>query len=82
MSTTHTIKQAGNSQCDRILATLIACRGMWVAMPSLVAASGAYAVHSRISDLRKRGHNIDQISDHTGGGCRSFYRLNKLQGEG
>lgn len=56
--TTHPNRATGESQCDAILARLRLARGAWVPMPILAAESGAYAVHSRISDLRRRGHRI------------------------
>lgn len=62
------------SQCRAILAELERNVGQWVPMPRLVAASGAYAVHSRISELRAAGHVIEtrvQIGRPT----HSFYRL-------
>lgn len=65
----------GGSQCARILAALEAVRGVWVTMPDLAAASGAYAVHSRVAELRKRGHVITQRSERHGRTVRSFYRL-------
>ncbi len=64
-----------SSQCDLILAELERNAGNWVAMPVLVELSGSYVVHSRISDLRKRGYSIEQRSERVGGACRSEYRL-------
>jgi hypothetical protein len=62
------------SQAAAILARLMETPGIWVPMPELAALSGAYAVHSRISDLRKRGYHIE-----TKVVCRrpkhSFYRI-------
>ncbi len=64
------------SQCDAILDVLIARRGEWVSMPELSHASGAFAVHSRISDLRQRGYTIDQKSVRTPDRVvYSYYRL-------
>jgi hypothetical protein len=63
------------SQRDRILARLNETPGVWVPMPELVECSGAYAVHSRISDLRKDGHTIDQHSRIKDGIVHSSYRL-------
>lgn len=65
---------AHGSQAAAILARLLETPGAWVPMPELAAISGAYAVHSRISDLRKRGYHIEckvlcQSTKH------SFYRL-------
>lgn len=43
-------------------------------MPELAAASGAYAVHSRVSDLRADGHQIEVRVEGTRP-RRSYYRL-------
>ncbi len=65
----------GDTQCGAILARLEAAGGDWVAMPELAQASGAFAVHSRVSDLRGRGHVIEQRNERDGRKVRSFYRL-------
>jgi hypothetical protein len=67
----------GASQCEKIAATLRARCGEWVPMPDLWRASGAFAVHSRISDLRKRqGMRIEHRNEHQpDGATHSFYRL-------
>lgn len=62
------------TQCDRILAELRRAQGDWVAMPHLAAVSGAYAVHSRISDLRKLGLDIEVKIEGTRP-KQSYYRL-------
>jgi len=66
----------GASQCERIRAALEARAGEWVPMTDLWRASGAFAVHSRIADLRKRGlvvaHKNERQPD---GEVHSFYRL-------
>jgi hypothetical protein len=49
----------GPTQSELILAELIQHHGRWVEMPHLAAVSGAYAVHSRIADLRADGHQIE-----------------------
>lgn len=50
--------------------------GGWVPMPILSAVSGAYAVHSRVAELRSRGHTITNRIEHTKDGVRkSWYRL-------
>ena len=46
------------TQEDRILDCLQAHAGQWVSMPHLWSVSGAFAVHSRVAALRKRGANI------------------------
>ena len=70
----------GYSQCDLILYELqrhkLLGGGGWVSMPMLAMASRAYAVHSRISDLRRRGHRIEQRSTRLPDGTiASEYRL-------
>jgi hypothetical protein len=50
--------------------------GQWVSLPTLVGYTGAYAVHSRVSDARKRGCTIEQRTEVAKDGVRhSFYRL-------
>lgn len=63
------------TQCALILTALQARSGEWVPMPDLVAVSGSYVVHSRISDLRQAGHQIEHKNDWVDGKCHSFYRL-------
>jgi hypothetical protein len=65
------------TQSTLILEQLQKKAGQWVPMPELVGISRAYAVHSRISDLRKRGHVIEHKNEHVDGLCHSFYRLIK-----
>lgn len=62
------------TQNEKILEVLQRHRGRWVAMPELAEAAGAYAVHSRISDLRKDGNVIETRIDGQRP-KRSFYRL-------
>lgn len=69
----------GDTQCARILELLEFAAGDWVPMPELAKASGAFAVHSRVSDLRSWGHVIEQRSERDGRKVRSFYRL--VEGE-
>jgi hypothetical protein len=79
--TTHPSPQTGLSQADAILAELRGANGDWVSMPRLCAVSGSYNVHSRIADLRARGHIISQKNEHTTDPktgrriCASSYRL-------
>ena len=73
--TAHPVTAAGTSQVELILARLQETPGKWVAMHLLGHASGAYAVHSRISDLRRQGHVIEHTSERHGHACHSFYRL-------
>lgn len=76
----HAESGSGTSQCAAILAYLEAAGGAWVAMPDLAHASGAFAVHSRVAELRSWGHFIEQRSKRDGRKVRSFYRL--VEGEG
>lgn len=71
----HTAIGAGTTQCEAILARLEAAVGDWVPMPELAHASGAFAVHSRVAELRSLGHVIEQRSERDGRRVRSFYRL-------
>lgn len=75
--TEHAATGAGLSQCDAILAMLKHKVGQWVPMPDLASVAGAYAVHSRIAELRKRGHRIDSRQERMPGTRRvwSYYRL-------
>ena len=75
MTTTHPSAEAGTSQCAIILARLQSSPGEWVPMPTLARMAGGYAVHSRISDLRTRGHVIDHCNRRFGRKTHSFYRL-------
>ena len=76
----HQAATSGDTQNERVLNCLIEHAGSWVAMPVLWRASGAFAVHSRISDLRRLGHTIDHRCEVRFEGARrinhSFYRLN------
>ena len=63
------------TQNQIVLNMLKRFRRKWVAMPTLAILAGAYAIHSRIADLRRAGWNIDNRVE----GIRprkSFYRLN------
>jgi hypothetical protein len=51
------------SQSTMILRALQKSRGKRVSTVSLAGVSGSHAVHSRINDLRKYGHNIECIPD-------------------
>jgi hypothetical protein len=75
MTTTHTNATAGGTQCELILAALES--GEWVPMPTLALVSGSYNVHSRISDLRKAGFQIEHRNQHEGRTIKSEYRMRK-----
>jgi hypothetical protein len=74
--TTHPDPTAGTSQCDLILAALLMQPGQWLPMTYLGRVAGCWAVHSRISDLRRRGHVIDQRNERAGRKILSSYRIN------
>jgi len=70
------IARGGVSQADRVLECLQRHLDSWVGMPDLCRYSGSYNVHSRISDLRKRGCNIAQKTERQKDGSNhSFYKL-------
>jgi len=72
----HPSPKVKETQCSVILARLKRARGRWVPMPELARVSGAYAVHSRISDLRERGHAIPRPRiERRGRMLLSAYRL-------
>lgn len=64
------------TQSQVILSVLRASAGFWVPMPILAAKSGAYAVHSRVSELRRKGHRIqNRVERHKDGTRVSAYRM-------
>lgn len=69
------------TQNEIILRKLTERAGQWVPMPDLVEASGAYAVHSRVADLRAAGHQIENTVDRSSRPHRSYYRLLVAQPE-
>lgn len=76
MTTTHPSTERGQSQCDLILACLLARAGEWVPMLHLHNVSGSMNIHSRIADLRKRGHHIlQQNTRQPNGATHSSYML-------
>ena len=75
MITTHSSAPAGTSQCACILAELEANPGAWVSLVRLHAVSGSMAVHSRINDLRQRGHRIEHKNERVKKMTHSSYRL-------
>jgi biotin operon repressor len=77
----HPSLTAGTSQCSAILELLTASNGRWVPMIDLHRVSGSMAVHSRISDLRERGHDIQQRSERVGKSVRSYYSLTPATGQ-
>lgn len=77
MKTDHPNHATGSSQAARILAALERANGAWVPMPELVRLSGAYAVHSRVSDLRLAGWQVRHRNIYSGRKVFSEYRLEK-----
>ena len=75
MITDHPIPTAGASQCDLILAELRQNANEWVPMPHLARVSGSLNIHSRIADLVKRGHRIENRQITKGRMRHSFYRI-------
>lgn len=79
--TTHPDPAAGTSQADRVLERLRRAGGEWMGLPELERASGSHVVHSRIADLRKRGHRIEHKNEFRAEGgrrvCHSRYRLTR-----
>lgn len=69
------------TQVSLILRELARRHGQWVPMPDLSEVSGAYAVHSRIADLRQSGHVIEVRVEGTRP-RRSYYRLTSPIQEG
>lgn len=70
-------RRRGNavSQNAAILACLMESPGAWVSVLRLQQVSHSIAVHSRIADLRARGHSIANRTERPAGICHSFYRL-------
>lgn len=78
--TTFETTGAGRTQNERVLHCLQENAGSWVAMPVLARAGsgspeGFCMVHSRVADLRKLGHHIEQACDRKDGQTHSRYRL-------
>jgi len=65
-----------DSQCAKILAALRHANGGWVSMPSLVADSGSFNIHSRVDELRQvHGYAIQNETDVSVRPHLSRYRL-------
>lgn len=73
--TDHPSYPAGTSQCANILAELESSPNEWVSLTRLHAVSGSMAVHSRINDLRQRGHRIEHRNERVKRMIHSSYRL-------
>jgi hypothetical protein len=68
------------TQSQLILERLKATPGTWVPMPELHRVSGAYAVHSRVSELRSDGHDI-RVRVQGSRPRKSFYRLDAMRAQ-
>ena len=64
------------SQCDQILAMLQ--RGDYVTPATIHEQTGSLAGHSRIAELRERGHNIRCTIHHNGAMKWGVYTLDQL----
>lgn len=69
------------SQTEIIFSFLCAHIEQEVPMPVLADLAGSYAVNSRVSDIRKRGHKVtNRIEvDKKTGVRKSFYTLHPLK---
>ena len=65
------------SQTNTILAELKSNAGEWVPMPHLALTAQCFSVRSRIDELRKKGHRIENSSkrDMETRKVHSYYRL-------
>ena len=80
MNTQHPSPKTGKSQAARILKVLMANRRKWVPMGWLARVGsgrvyGFCMVHSRIADLRRAGHNIENKVERNSGQAHSYYQL-------
>lgn len=68
--------QNAPSQADRILQRLKRTPRKWVGLPTLAKVSGSLTPATRISNLRERGHHIENRTTRLkNGGTASFYRI-------
>jgi hypothetical protein len=63
------------TRTEIVLTKLREKAGDWLALPDLVAAGGGYAIHSRVADLRRQGHTVENKIERKDGEKHSFYRL-------
>ena len=72
----ETMNQPNETRIEERVLTVLRDRfGQFVDLPFLVATSKTFSVHSRISDLRKRGYIIQNKIVSDGRTRHSFYRL-------
>jgi len=53
------------TQNQKILAALARRRGKWVGLPTLAKASGSLSPATRVSNLRREGHTIENRTEKT-----------------
>ena len=61
------------NQRDRILALLKERAGQWVPLYEITALAAQY--NSRVLELRREGHRIENKTEHVDGRVRSWFRL-------
>jgi len=69
-----------HSQAERILAVLQERAGQWVPLP-VILALGVAQYNTRISELRRDGHNIRNKTEWVGRECHSWFGLNVPEGK-
>lgn len=72
---TYTAQDCGKSQNQLVLEMLVLAGGEWVSLPDLMRHSGSANVHSRVADLRKRGHDVQWKRTQVGRRIHSWYRM-------
>jgi acyl dehydratase len=74
--------ESGPTQTDRLAAILQERAGRWVSMTRIGRDIGAWAVHSRIADVRRRyGYTIINRQRKIGGVRHSFYKYLPIQSD-
>ena len=69
------------THCEAILTVLDRFKNEWVPLTELsrdtkhFSNTQCYVVHSRIADLRKRGHTIENKTVNVGQSKKSYYKL-------
>lgn len=68
------------TQCEAILALLQDAKGGWVPLPSIMEQAAQY--NTRILELRRSGHRIENKTEHVNGARHSWFRLLHHQAQG
>ena len=76
---TYTAQDCGKSQNQLVLEMLVLAGGEWVSLPDLMRHSGSANVHSRVADLRRRGHDVQWKRTQVGRRIHSWYRMAKSE---